>query len=290
MDLGSFADEVLDAVAGICGDAIVEDFEKACDVLDALARKPGRDRRELAAAFGLTLQQFENCRQRGVQEKTKNAVYDDLCRSDAVYAGNVLVQRINEAAHWREEFRDMQNAVDQGEEDECSEAGTVPEEDGDAASVRDVEVRGEASQVITADVRNRASAVLAKHLDASDALKRSLVRRLDEEIHERCPLGKDYRHCVRGIAASLRRNTMLAAAYTSGRVPPQWVVNASGDALAPRMAKMGVRVLQKEILKDAKMDDETAEQRRKSQVAGRGTTLAPPPINELGGDHENIFN
>lgn len=290
MDLGNFADEVLDAVAGLCGDAIVEDFNKACDVLDALARKPGRDRRELAAAFGLTLQQFENCRQRGFQDETSNAVYADLCRSDAIYAGNLLIQRINEAAHWREEFRDLQNAGDQGEEDDCSEAGTVPEEDGDTAAVRDVEVRGAATEAIAADVRCRASAVLAKHLDASDTLKRSLVRRLDEEIHERCPLEKDYRHCVRSIAASLRRNTMLAAAYTSGRVPPQWVVNASGDALAPRMAKLGVRMLQKENLKDSRMDDVTAEQRRKSQLAGHGTNLAPPAPNELGGDHENIFN
>jgi len=279
MDLGSFADEVLEAVAGLCGDTVVEDFDKACNVLETLAGRPGRDRRELAAALGLTLNQLESCRQGGVKDGG-NSVFDDLCHSDAVYAGNVLIQRINEAAHWREEFRDMQTAADLGEEYDCSEADAGLDNTGDDACLRGIPDTEMGGCGITADVRSRASGLLAKHLDASEGLKQRLVSRLEEEICEGHPVDKDYRHCVRSIAANLRRNPMLAASFTAGRVPPQWVVNANREALAPRLSKLGARAVRKELFTEATCEEAVNELRRLAQNVGRGTELAPPPQNE----------
>merc|ERR1711865_1102451 len=112
---------------------------------------------------------------------------------------------------------------------------------------------------------------------------------MGEEVHERYPGEKDYRHCVRSIAAGLRRNTMLAAGYTSGRIPPQWIINSNGEALAPRFAKLGTRVIRKENLHDALQDEETAELRRRAKIAGNASELAPPPQNENGGVNEGIF-
>merc|ERR1711924_554150 len=45
--------------------------------------------------------------------ETKDKVFAETMRLDAVYTWNVVIQRINQAAHWREEFREMQNADDE---------------------------------------------------------------------------------------------------------------------------------------------------------------------------------
>merc|ERR1712217_635580 len=109
------------------------------------------------------------------------------------------------------------------------------------------------------------------------------------EILERHPSEKDYRHAARSIAASLRRNTMLAAGYTAGRVPPQWIVNANGEALAPRTQKMGNRLNRQESLKDCLCDPDTAKIRTRQRMAGKGINLQPPAPNELGGDRDNLW-
>lgn len=295
MDLGAFADAVLDAVAGIGGDAVIETHEQAGYVLDALLRQPSIDRRELAAVFGLSLEQLERCRAGG-NEGECNEVYANFCRADAVYAGNLLLERINQAAHWREEFRDMLNMAegsdDESEGEQIEDAAEAPadvtvslpradrtssrlagEEDGKDSA-------GEGCQpvkIAPASARGKARALLGRHLDLLDPLKRRLVRRLEEEIFERNPEDKQYRHACRSIAANLRRNTMLAAGYGAGRVPPEWLVSASFEALAPRLMKLQRRALRSECLHDAKFDEVNADIRSRFWRAARGTDLAPPP-------------
>lgn len=305
MDLGAFAEEVLDAVANICGDRVVESHTQAAHVLDALMRRPGAVRRELAAVFGLSLEQLERGRAPGGLEETNDPVYADLCYSDAVYTWNVLMERINQAAHWREEFRDLRD-VEAPSDSEASDvedtsssainpteacvsadsAGFGAESKGegiapDASSMEDVEVgsvEGSSKFVRAGDsTRARAREVLAKRLDAPELLKRRLARRLEEEIFEAFPEDKDYRHCTRSVTANLRRNTMLAAGYTAGRVPPQWMVRADVEALAPRLAQLRRRVFRNESLRESQMDDESAEVKRRAWAAARGEGLAPPP-------------
>jgi len=293
MDLASFSEEVLDAVAGLCGDAVVESHSQAADVLDALARRPGRDRRELAAILGMSLQQLECCRHRGDVVATHFS-YADMCQADAIYAGNLLIQRINEAAHWREEFRDLQNAEEIGNDDEGSDGANFHDEDGDADTRLISAKSGDSTELarngITTEVRARASALLAKHLDASEPLRHLLTKRLEEEIFERQPSEKDFRHAARSIAASLRRNTMLAAGYTAGRIPPQWIVNANGEALVPRLQKMATRADRVYTMKECACDEETSAFKAKARAAGLGMNLQPPAQNDLGGGKDGLFD
>jgi len=282
MDLGNFAEEVHDTVVGICGDAVVETHTQAEHVLDALLRRPGMNHRELAAVFGITLEQLERCRAGGCEE-SQNDVYDNLCRLDAVYTWNVLIQRINHAAHWREEFREMWNEDDSSSEEEdemAGEAAGVGPQDGLPGKLDKQGQQGSTEQLVSAGTREKARALLAKHLDAPERLRRRLIRRLDDEVTERCPEEKDYRHCARSITANFRRNTMLAAGYAAGRVPPQWIVLCDAEALAPRMRQLQRRVLRNECLKEVREDEATAELKRRAWVAARATDLAPPPPHE----------
>lgn len=308
MDLGAFAEEVLDAVANVCGDQVVENHTQAAHVLDALMRRPGAVRRELAAVFGLSLEQLERGRAPDGLEETNDPVYSDLCYSDAVYTWNVLMERINQAAHWREEFRDLRD-VDARSDSEASDvedgsgsaispiesgmpvdsAGLGAESQGernvpDMSIMEDVEVGSVkvCSQFVRAgdNTRARAREVLAKRLDAPELLKRRLARRLEEEIFEAFPEDKDYRHCTRSVTANLRRNTMLAAGYAAGRVPPQWMVRADVEALAPRLAQLQRRVFRNECLREVQLDDESAEVKRRAWAAARGEDLAPPPVDK----------
>lgn len=279
MDLACFAEEVLEAVAGICGDTVVESHDQAKHVIDSFLRRPGTDRRELAAVFGLTLDQLENSRGPeldGPQRPEQNEVYAGICQSDAVYTWNIIIQRINQAAHWREEFRDMQNDADGDGFDGDTDGGDcdLGADHAEAPLAATVDVSAAAA------TRDRARALLAKQLDAPEKLRRCLVDRLESEIFEHRPEVNgdvEYRRCVRGIAANLRRNTMLAAGYAAGRVPPQWIVLASTEALAPRIVQLTRRVDRKEFLKQAKYDDETNEEKNRMWNMARGTDLAPPP-------------
>lgn len=291
MDLGNFAEEVLEAVAGICGDAVVESQEQASHVLDALCRRPGANSRELAAVFGLSHEQLARTREvtrlrseGGGAEKVRweeDPVWANICASDAVYTWNVLIERINQAAHWREEFRELANADDEdggssGGEDELAEDASVAGSDAVAARAPD----GVVAEV-SSKARAKARVMLAKHLDpAPEGLRCHLTRRLDDEIFEKCPADKDYRHCARSITANLRRNPMLAAGYATGRVPPQWLVLADEEALAPRMRQLQRRCLRVEGLKQAREDDDSAALRRKMWEVAKGTDLAPPAPNE----------
>jgi len=284
MDLGTFAEEVLDAVAGICGDAVVETHQQAAHVLDALCRRPGTDQRELAAVFGLTLEQLARTREvdRARSDGTvstmleKDPVWASFCSSDAVFTWNVLMQRINQAAHWREEFRELAMADEDGEgsggEENLLEDSSIAGSDVGS----DAAIGGLAAEA-SARTRERARALISKHLDpAPEGLRRHLARRLDDEIFEKCPVEKDYRPCARSIVANLRRNSMLAAGYATGRVPPEWLVLAQSEALAPRLRQMQRRVLRVEAFKEAQQDVDTAECKQKMWEVAKGTHLAPP--------------
>merc|ERR1719387_119116 len=120
------------------------------------------------------------------------------------------------------------------------------------------------SSLASADTREKARALLAKHIDAPEALKRRLVRRLDEEIVECAPEGNEYRQCARGLAANFRRNTMLAAGYAGGRVPPQWLTLAHYEALAPRLQQLRRRCFRAESLKEARHTEESADLHEKA--------------------------
>mmetsp|Transcript_93237 Transcript_93237/g.179132 ORF Transcript_93237/g.179132 Transcript_93237/m.179132 type:complete len:288 (+) Transcript_93237:67-930(+) len=284
MDLGGFAENVLDAVAGICGDTVVETQSQASAVLDAVLRRPGAERREVAAALGVSLAQLERCRTEGVED-TKNEVYASMCQSDAIHTGNILIERINQAAHWREEFRDMQNLGDEDDES-CCDSGNL--EDSDVTDTEAIATTAASDCQMTVHgvgiptaVREKASALLGKNIDADSALKRRLVQRLEDEVFEQFPDEKDYRHCTRTVAASFRRNTMLAAGYASGRIPPQWIVHAGVGALSTRMTQLQRRCFQAEVLKEAQIESEVGEMRRKAQEAGKGTNLQPPAPNDF---------
>jgi len=290
MDLGNFAEEVLEAVAGICGDAVVETHEQANHVLDALCRRPGTNSRELAAVFGVSHEQLARTREvsrlRSEGDDAEeirweeDPVWANLCASDAVYTWNVLIERINHAAHWREEFRELAN----GEDDEDGALSGGEDENVSVAGSDILAVAGAqegAVAEVSAKTRAKARELLARHLEpAPEGLRRHLTRRLDDEIFEKCLVDKDYRHCARSITANLRRNPTLAAGYATGRVPPQWLVLADDEALAPRMRQLQRRVLRVEVMKEAREDDETAELRRKMWQIAKATNLAPPPPNE----------
>lgn len=316
MDLGAFAEEVLDAVAGICGDTVVESHEQASHVLEALCRRPGANQRELAAVFGLTLEQFarsrehkERCEAGREQElREKDPVWANLCLSDAIYTWNALIERINHAAHWREEFREMVLTVENGEEasDEESEPCSPATEaaSGVATAIRsvlggsdeapagDVKMTTLGSQTAPAmlaseETRAKARQMVARHLEpAPDTMRLRLAQRLDDELFEFCPDDKEYRHAARSLVANLRRNQMLAAGYATGRVPPQWLVLAEYEALAPRLLQLTRRLVRVECAKQAKHDDESARLRQKMSDAGKGTYAAPPASEGRGGRDE----
>eukprot|EP00747_Dinoflagellata_sp_TGD_P186963 gnl/TRDRNA2_/TRDRNA2_44374_c0_seq1.p1 gnl/TRDRNA2_/TRDRNA2_44374_c0~~gnl/TRDRNA2_/TRDRNA2_44374_c0_seq1.p1 ORF type:complete len:307 (-),score=61.63 gnl/TRDRNA2_/TRDRNA2_44374_c0_seq1:48-935(-) len=288
MDLAGFVEEVLDATANICGDTVVESQEQAGHVLEALLRRQGVDRREVAAVFGVSLEQLARCQSASRDVETdvplgKNELMWNLSQADAVYTLNVLIQRINQAAHWREEFRDLQQTDDEddgGDQDglDTDVEGSVAEsmgKDSDTASM--ASHVGDKGECASAKTRAKARMLLAKHLDAPEPLRRHLVNRLEDEIFEACPGSKDYTIGARAIAANFRRNTMLAANYATGRVPPQWIVLADIAALAPRLTQLRRRVFHAECRKDVKEDDATAQLRQHMIMAGRGTNLAPPP-------------
>jgi len=284
MDLGAFAEEVLEAVAGICGDTVVESHEQAADVLDALFQRPGVDTRELAAVFGVTSVQLSNAReaqrakQDGREERRKksNPVWWGLCESDAVYTWNVLTERINQAAHWREEFRDLSHA-----EGAC-EASEAEASEDEPALAEDVSVTSEAGDPsqsqASSTTRSKAQELMARHLEAApEALRKQLAARLDLELFERFPSDKEYRPAARALTANLRRNTSLAAGYATGRVPPQWLVSVGFEALAPRLRQFQRRVEHKECENEVFEDADAAEMRRQMWDAAKGANLAPPP-------------
>eukprot|EP00929_Paragymnodinium_shiwhaense_P003819 TRINITY_DN104498_c0_g1_i1.p1 TRINITY_DN104498_c0_g1~~TRINITY_DN104498_c0_g1_i1.p1 ORF type:complete len:285 (-),score=64.44 TRINITY_DN104498_c0_g1_i1:97-951(-) len=277
MDLAVFSEEVADAVQGICGDRVIESHAQAASVLDALLRKPSSNARELAAVLGVTLEQLERCKHRG-KENTSDAVYADMCRNDAVYTWNVLIQRVNQAAHWSEEYRDIRD----GEEATDLEDALVLASDGMASdATSDVgEARTKDGAVeVSKEARKKATDMLAKRLEGADndAIRLRLGERLEQEVFEAYPEEKDYKNCARAIAANLRRNPMLAANYAAGRIPPAWLVNAHVSALAPRMAKLQRRVIRCEVLKEVQECEEVQEVRRKATRAGGGKELQPPP-------------
>lgn len=281
MDLAGFAEVLQEAVVGLCGDKVVETHQQADAVLDALLRRPGTERRELAAVFGISLEQLERCRHIGQHEHDDNpseAVFDGLCHSDAVYTWNVVIQRINEAAHWQEEYRDLCQADEFSAGEEDFDVGDMPDiTESDACGATAPAGVDVSMHEVSADARGKAKKLLAKHLDAPESLKLELVSRLEEEIFEHFPGDKDYRHTARTVAANFRRNTMLAAGFTGGRIPPQWIILADTEALAPRLQKLQRRALRKECLKEAQTSDEGAELRRRAATCGRGAGLAPPP-------------
>eukprot|EP00931_Biecheleriopsis_adriatica_P107897 TRINITY_DN82239_c0_g1_i1.p1 TRINITY_DN82239_c0_g1~~TRINITY_DN82239_c0_g1_i1.p1 ORF type:complete len:309 (-),score=86.00 TRINITY_DN82239_c0_g1_i1:11-892(-) len=291
MDLGHFAEEVLDAVTGICGDTVVESHEQASHVLDALTRRPGAHARELAAVFGVSLEQFERCRAGG-REKTQDEVYADLCRSDAIFTWNVLIQRINAAAHWKEEFREMQNAGDgdtSSEEEEGEdrlqerlgdEKHTAHEEVTDTLKVPEDAALVGSPDLAPAAARAKVQELLERQLDAPEALRRRLARRLEAEVFEHVPGKKDFTHRARSIVANLRRNTMLAAGYAAGRVPPSWLVLADHEALAPRMSQLHRRMFRAECMNEVREPEEEEKLRQRCWRTAKGTDLAPPAQNE----------
>jgi len=192
MDLGNFAEEVLEAVAGICGDAVVETHEQANHVLDALCRRPGTNSRELAAVFGVSHEQLARTREvsrlRSEGDDAEeirweeDPVWANLCASDAVYTWNVLIERINHAAHWREEFRELAN----GEDDEDGALSGGEDENVSVAGSDILAVAGAqegAVAEVSAKTRAKARELLARHLEpAPEGLRRHLTRRLDDEI------------------------------------------------------------------------------------------------------------
>jgi len=277
MDLGLFADEVLEAVEGICGDRVVETHEQAANVLNALSRRPGMNSHELAAVFGVTYEQLERCRHLG-KEDSNNEVYENIIWLDAVYTWNKIIQRINEAAHWREEYRDMQHGCNEDDHEEVDDTDT---EACNAVNISspDSDSRNELDKQVN-KTREKARTLLTKYFDTPAALTQQLVQRLEDEIFEHHPGDNDYRHATRTIAANLRRNTMLATGYAMGRVPPQWVVLASTEALATRYVQLNRRLHRNDCLKESLLDDEAAELRRQAWAAAKGTDLAPPPPNE----------
>lgn len=282
MDIGGFADEVLDVVANLCGDTVVETHEQASHVLEALVRRPGANMRELAAVFGLSFEtlertrEIERARSEGEDERLhrKNPVWSDMCKSEAVYTWNVLIERINQAAHWREEFRDLVQAVQGGDEsdvedflDDASIGGSETEKCPD--SMAD-------SQVASA-TRVKARAILERHLEPADEeLRKQLAKRLDCEIVERYPTEKEYRRCARGLGADFKRNPMLSAGYATGRVPPQWVLSADFLALAPRLRQFQRRIERAESCKEALQDCDIAEIKSKMYAVGMGHGLQDP--------------
>lgn len=280
MDFAGFADLLQEVVVGLCGDRVVETHEQASAVLDALLRRPGAERREIAAVFGISLEQLERCRHvshRDPEDNPLEEVYDGLCHADAVFTWNIILQRINEAAHWQEEFRDLCQAEESSAEEEDVTDSKMPDAFA-AATGAATPLAGAASarHEVRADTRDKAQGLLARHLDAPEYLRQQLARRLEAEIFEHFPEDKDYRHTARTIAANFRRNTMLAAGYTGGRIPPQWIVLADTEALASRLQKLQRRALRSECLKEAKTSDEGADLRKRAADAGRGAGLAPP--------------
>lgn len=277
MDLGDFADEVLHVVEGVCGDAVVETHEQATLVLATLMRKPGRDRVEVCAALGVDPRQdFVIALSReGVYELTENdEAFASLCRADAVYTRNMLIQRVNQAATWREEYRDLASGSTTEEpasDDDCDDGFSV-----EGSLHKDGAREG---------CRARALKLFAKHLEAApQGLSLQLARRLEDEVHEQHPDEKDYRCHARSIASNLRRNEKLAANYASGRVPPQWVAQCGFEALAPRTQQMQRRAFKSEALWESKMDDEAAAMKSHANEVGKATNLAPPP------SFEDIFS
>lgn len=274
MDLGGFAEQVLDTVAGICGDTVVESHDQAAHVLDSLLRRPGAERRELAAVFGVSLIELDSARSKTGDEEatTEDPVYTELRKAGCVHVWNTIIERINQAAHWREEFRDLQFAGGEGDEDD---------EPDDASSVGEAGSTAEAAGVVAgSEARSKARAMIAKRLDAPEGLRRRLVERLEDEIFENTPGDKEYRHSARALAANLRRNTMLAAGYAAGRVPPQWMTLADDEALAPRMAQLQRRLFRKECLWETRMDDESAQRLSRAWKHARGENLQEPAPNE----------
>merc|ERR1712008_103037 len=130
-------------------------------------------------------------------------------------------------------------------------------------------------RLVSSQTREKARALLAKQIDAPEALKRRLIQRLD--IFLRSTQVTVTIAIAPVLSPVIYGGTMLAAGFSCGRVPPQWIVLCDAEALAPRMQQLGRRLLRKENLRDALQDDETAECRRKAWIAARGTDLAPPP-------------
>ncbi|CAK0863497.1 unnamed protein product, partial [Prorocentrum cordatum] len=73
-------------------------------------------------------EQLERCRSGGREGGGGEAlaVYKDLCNRDAVYTWNVLIERINQAAHWREEFRELRDADETDSEGSDLDMGAEP--------------------------------------------------------------------------------------------------------------------------------------------------------------------
>eukprot|EP00928_Gymnodinium_smaydae_P068874 TRINITY_DN52178_c0_g1_i1.p2 TRINITY_DN52178_c0_g1~~TRINITY_DN52178_c0_g1_i1.p2 ORF type:complete len:307 (+),score=89.43 TRINITY_DN52178_c0_g1_i1:66-923(+) len=278
MDLAGFAEDVRSAVQGTCGDVVVESHEQAAGVIDVLLRRPGRSQRDVAAAFGLTLEQLARSiefRESG-GNVAEHELYAELCRADAVYTWNVLIERVNQAAHWSEEFRDLQREAEGPEAGGSEDESDVVLDDGaSCAAASDLDVGGAGA---SGAVRAQARRLFAKHLEAAtEPLRTRLAERLEEEAYEQFPDGKDYRCHVRSIAANLRRNVRLAASYASGFVPPQWLARAGHEALASKTGQLQRQVLRCESLREAKCDDETAKIRSRANIAGKATELAAPP-------------
>eukprot|EP00933_Yihiella_yeosuensis_P022945 TRINITY_DN17954_c1_g1_i1.p1 TRINITY_DN17954_c1_g1~~TRINITY_DN17954_c1_g1_i1.p1 ORF type:complete len:317 (+),score=79.01 TRINITY_DN17954_c1_g1_i1:34-951(+) len=296
MDLGAFTEEVSDAVAGICGDSVVVSHTQASHVLDALCRKPGANSREIAAVFGVTLEQFQRCRSGG-SERTKDPIYADLCRTDAIYTWNVLIQRINYAAHWREEYREMCNSGENESDSEDDAIEDLPSNTEETAVEAAEKTRdspdaqmpgGDDGAVVVAEekplviaskaTREKVLELFSKELDGapSEAVRRRLTRRLEEEAFEQWPDEKEFRHRCRSIVANLRRNTMLAGGFAAGRIPPQWILLADHEALAPRMQQLQRRVMRYECKQETQHTPESAAVHRKMWKAARGEDLQPP--------------
>jgi len=289
MDVASLAQEALEVVGALCGDSVVESHEQAARVLEVMLKKPGRESREFAAVLNVTPEQLARCvecgllagREASPLHRGGDAVYTELCWADAVYTLNMLMQRVNQVAHWTEEFQELRDRADGSgsaeEEDVLADMDDATSIASDGAMSGGAVERG--ANFVATSARAKAVGLLAKRLEAaaSQALRQRLAMRLEEEIFEQFPDNGDYRCCVRDIAANLRRNLSLAAAYSDGRVPPQWLVRVDIAALAPRLTQLQRRALRTECMKEALCDDETAELKHQANLAGKATDLAPPP-------------
>jgi len=294
MDLGELSEEVLDIVQTLCGDTFVETHEQAADVLAALFQKPERNERELAAWLGVTFEQLVRCRAGACSPKTATysstrvafedgAVPAELCRMDAIYTWNVLIQRINQASHWQTEYQELVEEAAGGAELEDGGLDNVDIDDTASVASVDTATMSVTSTEMAVPASTRAKTVevivsrLATSTKPSSQLVHRVAERLEREIFEQYPQDKDYKCCARSMAANLRRNAPLASGCASGRIPPEWMVRADHEALASRVQQMTRRVLRSECLKEVKLDDASAELKRKTNEAGRGTNIAPPP-------------
>eukprot|EP00746_Dinoflagellata_sp_MGD_P110278 gnl/MRDRNA2_/MRDRNA2_47351_c0_seq1.p1 gnl/MRDRNA2_/MRDRNA2_47351_c0~~gnl/MRDRNA2_/MRDRNA2_47351_c0_seq1.p1 ORF type:complete len:303 (+),score=77.79 gnl/MRDRNA2_/MRDRNA2_47351_c0_seq1:96-1004(+) len=253
MDLGNFADKFLETAESLCGEAMVESPDQARRILDCLLDGSEIQRvnaHELAAVLGMPFEKLQRCRTR-VQEDARpdSAVFDDIARCDATFTWNMILQRINEAAHWRIEFKQFQEEM----QDDPMELEGDDEEHEDSAQI----VKTSGSREIN-ESQTKAIAVVDKVLiDASESLREFLTGRLAEEVAEHCPDDLAFRQRIRSVVSNLKRNQELLDSFISGRVPPRWLATVDVAALAPQKVQVVRQVNRISTMQAAEVDEET---------------------------------